>query len=533
MKNNIKNIAQNKAKSRLQIEIKKMKKTKNKSYEINKSGSAQRKLSAAPVPYIVLIVFVILAVLGVLSTVLFPSSAAFAETTTGQLIPSGNDSFYYKAGGGQAIPVPAFIDQQTIPLHAEGALGIGYNCGVFDPKASIVNSLNNIKNGFLNIQQTVINNATAAVLEFPMYIIARANPDLYNLINNNILGAREDFGLSTKSCQVIENQIAQGKNPYQDWAKISAGHDWKYYMSLNNGEHFGNNDINGVDATDINQVKNQIAEDDGSKGVLWVQGTDIGRGGLFAGGKSEPAILVLHDTAIAGYNVIIGNGRAYNDTSSPRRTDQNAHLVDTWHSPLDAADWMTKTLGDEKITTYSGGEKTSSPGVGLLPEIHDLTLDVGPKIANLVSAQSSMSLDNLKEVSAPSVMVNQAVIENIRQLSSVNQSIYVSKLAQIIATARVADKAQLTLRLLQSGSQVPAIFANKAAQDDIQAAEKRTNDDLQGLMFDVNVNHLVSDPIASLMQKIKDEQLNASSIQVGHPAESLMTQGAISQQQGK
>lgn len=471
----------------------------------------------------------------ILSIFLLPFPTVFAESAVNQLIPSGNDSFYYKAGGGQAIPVPAFIDQQTVPLRAEGNLGVGYNCGVFDPQSSIINSLNNIKNGFLNIQQTVINNATAAVLEFPMYIIARANPDLYNLINNNILGAREDFGLSTKSCQVMENQLSQGKNPYHDWAKLSMGDDWKYYMSLNNGEQLssGNNDTNGVDTTDINQVKNQVAEDDGSKGVLWVQGVDIGRGGLFSGGKGEPAVLVLHDTAIAGYNVIIGNGRAYNDTSAPRRTDQNAHLVDTWRSPRDASDWMTKTLGDEKITTYSGGEKTSSPGVGLLPEIHDLTLDVGPKIAGLVSGQSSMSLDNLKEASAPSVMVNQAVISNIRQLSSVNQSIYVSKLAQIIATARVADKAQLALRLLQSGSQVPAIFANKAAQEDIQAGEKRLNDELQSLMFNVNVNRLVSDPIASLMQKIKEEQLNASAIQAGHQAESLMTQGAISNSQGK
>ncbi len=455
-----------------------------------------------------------------------------ANATNNPLIPGGSDSFYYQLGGGKAIPVPAFIDQQTVPLGADGNLSLGYNCGVFDPKASIINSLNNIKDSFLNIEQTVIQNATAAVLEFPMYEISRANPDLYNMLNNGIAGARKDLSISTKSCQVMQNDLSQGKNPYHDWSKISLGDDWKYYMGANSSNSFSSSQLasSGVDSSDINQVKNQVAKDNGDKGVPWVNGTNTGRGGLYAGGKGQPAILVFYDTAIAGYNVIVGDSRAYNDTSAPAKNDKNARLVNTWSSPAKAADWITRVLGDVKVTTYSSGDKSSSPGVGLLPEIQSITTALEPKIASLVSGTTSMSLDNLRAVSAPSVMLNKAVIEYIRRLTAIERSIYVSKVSQIIATARIKDNAQLALQLLESGAQVPEVFANKAAQDDINSGIKRLNDQLQQILFNVKMNQVVANPIAALIQKIQAKQMSTASIKAEKKSEPAMSRGAIKKQ---
>jgi len=253
---------------------------------------------------------------------------SFSIVSPASLIPTGNDAFYYKLGGGQAIPIPAFIDQQSLPLDVKGELGLGYNCGVFNPIASIMHSLNgeHLKNSFMNIKAQIIQNATSAILEWPMYEISRANPSLYNLMTNNIFGAKDDVSLSTKSCQVMQNEIAQGKNPYHDWGQISVGNDWKHYMSFDNGNFLANANAslpNGLDPTDINEVKDQVNKDNGKNGVSWVNGVNTGRSGLYAGGEDQPPILVLNDTAIAGYNVIIGNGRAYNDTSAPPKTTQD------------------------------------------------------------------------------------------------------------------------------------------------------------------------------------------------------------------
>jgi integrating conjugative element protein (TIGR03755 family) len=316
-----------------------------------------------------------------------------------QIIPSGTDSFYYKLGGGQAIPVPVFMSESSIPLDVGGNVGLNYNCGVFNPILSITNSLNNIKSSFQNMEKTVVANATAAIGEFPMYMIARANGPLYNLLNNGLFEAQKDLELSTKSCQVLQNEIAAGQNPYKDWARVSMGNDWSYHMSLASNDSAADA-LNGTN-DDINQVKHDVQQDNGDKGVPWVQGKDIGRGGLYAGGKGQPAILVIRDTAVAGYNVALQSGRSYDDTTPPSKTPQNEHLVTTWANPTVAAKWLTNVVGDEKVTTYTGGDKSSTPGVGLLPENSTITTDVTKELVKLVSSEEKCSIKNLQNVSAP------------------------------------------------------------------------------------------------------------------------------------
>lgn len=84
------------------------------------------------------------------------------------LIPTDNNTFYYKMGGGQDIPVPAYSGAASVPLHVDANVGLGYDCGLFNPKLSITNSLNAIENSFQNIEQGVVQNATAAIAEFTL-----------------------------------------------------------------------------------------------------------------------------------------------------------------------------------------------------------------------------------------------------------------------------------------------------------------------------------------------------------------------------
>ena len=119
------------------------------------------------------------------------------------LIPSLNSDLYYEIGGGNDIPLPAFYDSSYIPLNANAQVGLGFNCGIFNPQAALTNSLNQIKSSFLAVQQKVLDSATAAVTTFPLYELSRADPNLYNLITTDIAGAHADIGLSTKSCQTM------------------------------------------------------------------------------------------------------------------------------------------------------------------------------------------------------------------------------------------------------------------------------------------------------------------------------------------
>lgn len=444
----------------------------------------------------------------------------FASTTYADLIPTADSPWYYKLGGGQSVGNPAYRSTHSIPLHVEGDVGLGYNCGVFNPNLSITNSLNEIQHSFQAIQHSVIEHATGAIAELPMYAISRADPALYHLLNNALLNAREDLNVSMKTCQQMQHEIGKGQNPYQDWAVISLGNDWQYHMSL------AANDKTSA-SSDINTVKTQVESANGDNGVPWVHGVLIGRKGFYAGGKGQPPIFVLHDTAIAGYNVILQAKRDYDDIHSPTRTEDNAHLVDTWANPVLAANWITNVLGDEKITTYLGGDKQSSPGVGLLPENQLFTQQLIPKLESLVNAKPPFAIDRLKAVSAPGVMLNTAVIQAIQQKPPVTQAIVIHKLAQEVATAKLLDKTLLAREILEKGSQVPAIYANKAAQATLHHVLSRVDHAMNELLFYAKVRKtFVSETAAQLLQINTAEQLNNASIR-SSITPSLMQQGAL------
>jgi len=86
---------------------------------------------------------------------------AFSLTIHADLIPTGNNPFYYKMGGGQEIAVPAYGGASSVPLHVEGDVGLGYNCGLFNPKLSITNSLNVRKQFVSNTASQLLENTRA------------------------------------------------------------------------------------------------------------------------------------------------------------------------------------------------------------------------------------------------------------------------------------------------------------------------------------------------------------------------------------
>ncbi len=453
-------------------------------------------------------------------TVFMLSFFGLSENTRADLIPTADAPWYYTLGGGQSVANPAYRSAHTIPLHVEADVGLGYNCGVFNPKLSITNSLNAIEHSFQALQQSMIEHATSAITTLPMYAISRADPALYHLLNNALLSAREDFNVSMKTCQQMQSEISKGQNPYQDWMTLSLGDDWQYHMSL-----AANNQSSS--SSDINQVKTVVEQANGDNGLPWVHGVLVGRKGFYAGGKGQPPIFVLRDTAIAGYNVILQTHRDYDDTHTPMRTEDNAHLLETWASPILVADWITNVLGDEKITTYLSGDKQSSPGVGLLPENQQLTQQLIPKLESLVNTKPPLSIDHLKEVSAPGVMLNAAVIYAIKQKPPVTQAIVIHKLAQEVATAKLVDKTLLAREILQEGSQVPAIYANKAAQATIRQALQRLDKAMDQLLFNAQVRKaFVSETAAQLLQTHQTEQLAHAAIHAQMTPE-LMQQGGL------
>jgi integrating conjugative element protein (TIGR03755 family) len=472
----------------------------------------------------------------ILAKTLLTLSVGMALTSVSHaapLVPESGDTgmFYYQMGGGDTVPYPATLDTQTIPLSVNANVGLGYNCGVFNPTLSISNAINGIQNSAMNIEQSVISNATSAIYNMPMYILARANHTIYDLMTNQFFSAQTDLSASTGSCQAMQAQIGNGQNPYTDWATVAMGDDWKKHMSMAFGQSqssYQSGMLGDSNNSDINVVKQTVAEDNGDNGVPWIHGASQSGGGNNAGGQNQPAIEVVHDAVVAGYNVLLQSNRQYDDQSAPGATPQDTYLVGIWSNPEIAATWVVNVVGDEEITTYAGGPKQSTPGVGLLSDVYQQTVTVQQDLVNLISGATPITIENLQAVASPSMVLNQAAIQAFQQLDGVSQAIYVHKLAEAIAAEQIAEQVRLAKQLLMVGESVPQIYGNKAAKTDIASAIKKLDDYRNNMTFNNGQVFGAASEVVQAVMSMTNSQANAATqIQPSNNPGAPLTDGAM------
>ncbi len=447
-----------------------------------------------------------------LSTIL--SISAFATP----IIPNGNNSntLYYKIGGGSDYALPAVQNTNTINLGADADLSMGNQCGMFNPALSIQNTMSNLKDDVGNLTQAVVGSATGSITQMPMYFLAQANPTMYNLLNNALTSAHTKIAASLKSCQEAKDQIAHGKNPYQDWGTISVGDSWKKHLSLTG---------NGTE--DINDAKKEVEKHAGEDGVAWVQGKkSTFDKSMRAGGKDQPPLHVIADTVKAGYNALLNR-----DLTSSDAAPAGSGLSAQFASPKEASDWITNVLGDQFVTTCTDASCTSAQGGlagrGLLPwatvcselNKNDCLNTIHTKLQNLVSGNVPVTKENLLAVSATDLVISPQVISTLKNIDSSQQGIFINKLAQEVAVQRLMDKAFIARDILQTGSQVPVIASNKPAQDILQKARSDLDNHIHSIRFESKVRkQMMSDTVSTLLNYSHAQQQQAFDVgSVGNP----------------
>lgn len=443
------------------------------------------------------------------------------------IIPTGqeNNSFYYKIGGANEFALPPVSDTTTIRLDSSANLGLGNSCTQFNPALSITNSINNLKDNMDNLEKSIIANATASLIQLPMYLLAQANPTAYNFFNNLLISAHDQLQISTKSCEMVRDQISKGQNPYQDWGMIAVNDQWKKHLSF---VASGNEDIN--------QTKKIIDNHRGDDGLPWVQGAYDRDSGVYAGGKGQPSIKVIADTVKAGYNAMLNRDLQNNDAAP------EGELKHYFPTPKSASDWITSVLGDQVITTCTDTtckkQQGSVVGRGLLPWVtscqnnHDHCVEnIRTKLANLVTGNESVTKDNIMKVSADGMAVSPEIIASIRNMDVMQQKMIINKLAQEIAVQRVIDKAFIARNILSMGAQVPVISANQPAQAVIHHAINNLDNDIRSLSFESDIKKkMISHTLSETLQfSHYQENATAKLPPVSSPSK-LMESGSLHQE---
>lgn len=362
-------------------------------------------------------------------------------------------------------------------LGGSAQLGLGYSCGKFDPVAAVTNTLNDIGSGVDNMMNAMTAAATSAIASLPALILQRANPGLYDLFQNALIKAEETMQLATKSCEQMETEIAQGKNPYADLITLSKGNDWKVQM--------------GIGGNDAVTAKDTVESSNGDNGVPWIGGQ--------AGGTGQPVLEFTGDIVEAGYN--INMNRAVTDTT-PVPAASATRLSEIWGSPAEARDWTVDVVGENIVTTCDTCRKDSIPGTGLLPKLYQESATVTTEIQNLVSGATPLTLTNLEQITAPGVAITRQVIEAIREMPASEQSLIMGRLVSEISTARTVEKALYARRLLLSGRQVPEVYATEVAREHADNSIAELDKEIENLLFETRVRkEVVSDTVATLLER--------------------------------
>jgi len=432
----------------------------------------------------------VLALLAPLTVAVGQTTAVPGLTFTHTPTPAEDSLWYYEIGGARAITRPANPRVNTVTVNGSLELGLGYSCGKFDPVLSVSNILNEISRGAENLVNAMVMAARAAIANLPAYILQRANPGLYDLFQNALLKAEETVNLVTKTCEQMEYEMAQGKDPYREWVVLSKGNDWKLVMGTGG---------------DIVDAKDQVEGNNGKHGIPWLGGR--------RGGDNQDPIQVVGDTVKAGYNVTLN--RNPNADGSPSGDAADTPLAKTWADPEAARAWAVKVLGELRVRTCEDCAPSGIPGAGALPEHDQTRIALEEHLRKLVDGTLPPTLDQLEPVSASGTGITRSVIEALQDLPKVDQAIFVGKLAGEISQAQLIDKLLLLRRLLLAGRQVPEIAAAQPAQRDIDRKLAELDREIENLVFDTRLRkEVVSDTAAMLLRIYQDRNRESLAIPV-------------------
>lgn len=445
------------------------------------------------------------------------SLAAAVSTAQAQ---TASDALYYDIGGAAPISVSAGRGHSPSALSMGARWNLNATCGNFDMGASVSNQLNGITNGFQNLMGDVVQNATGAVASLPAMVIQRANPQLYDLLQNGVLQGRLDYDKTKLSCQNMAEQMTD----------FAMGEQSQQAAKAENWKATAKNTQDPVAAQEV------VEEQGGNKGRTWV-------GGQKRGGENQEPIEVVEDTAIAGYNQlhgrsdptstqsVSGGGQGWgsistNDGDWPgggsfsnaASGDCQGGMCTVWQDPQEAADWTKSVIGETEIRTCDGCDKRQGQaGTGLMKALEEEQTTLAENLADLVSGNTDPTPSALNAVSAgPGLSVSRGVIEAIRK--DPDAELLTQRLAGEMALSRTLTKAMWARRTLLAGASEPGIANNEEGMTELERKLTHLDRDIDALKSELEVRTALANNAAQLaLQRVAQRRANTSAPGVNLP----------------
>ena len=384
--------------------------------------------------------------------------AVFAQAVDESLpaVDASTHTLFYKLGGGRVVPAPG-SSYVTHRVTARIKGGFGYSCGEFDFQNNVAQMINQIETRVREIPIQLQNAISAAVAGLPGYLMQKINPNLYNIVTKSLDETAELFRFSYKTCEQMEAEMRQGKNPYDGFMTAVVANKWKL----------------GAEAGDNIADTKDIIADDPTGPIEWLGGNEYG--------TVQRPIQINHDLVMAGYNIMLGRTGDVSTDALPVGVLAQQPIVQIWRRPSDAGIWIQDVVGDMIIiTTERDPEPQSITGEGLRQVVTDLEPLIRNALDNAINIYDFEAINRFA-----SLTLSNGLVEGLRAMPLGERLVFVERLVSEMAVSEAYERVTLIRQMLLMGLNHPDNVAARISDKTEEYIRSKTFPD-----FDILVNEI-------------------------------------------
>ena len=397
--------------------------------------------------------------------------AAAMATVLAALAPgaAADDELMYRLGGGEPIGLGPSARASTLRLGVSAEWNSNLVCGNFDVAHSIAQQLNGISGAFQDVMGNVVQTAQGVVASLPALAIQRLNPGLYDLLQNGVLEAGQEFRVAKLRCDEIADDMGD-RLAHEGWSAVAKADYWRRQI-----------DVGGRDVVEVAEEADASGADGG---VPWI-------GGTAAGGAGQEPIEAVGDVASAGYNLLLGRAAGDDSPVGPTACG-DSDICKAWDDPDRMAAWMRRVVGEIEVRTCDGCRKVSSQaGLGL-PSLYrreksELQNLLRP-LAQTEGVPSEALLEGLG--GGGGFRVTRRLIEAIRE--EPRPVDVADRLAGELAVGRVMEQAAMARRAMLAGMREPHVAGNEAALRQAERAVAELDREIRQMEVELRVKAIIA-----------------------------------------
>jgi integrating conjugative element protein (TIGR03755 family) len=394
-------------------------------------------------------------------------------------------------GGAEPIQKPIWSSYNPVPLQVSADLSWNYSCGKFSLSGSVNKLLQDVSTAADDYMNAMVANAQAAIASLPGIILQRANPTLYDIMQNGLLRAQASANAARLDCKAMEQTImANGSGVGGVWdnlkeaAKLS---DWKAQAS------YSRNDIVGA--------QKNVDTNAGKNGIAWV-----GAGGatVRAGGDNQQPIKLTGDVMGVGYEMVVRAGNPSTNAASAKSTSKSFglfQLFNVFPTKKSAQDWITEVVGETVATTTEGGAKTTQPGYGLSEKVAQEAVRVSALLVTALAANRPLS-NAEREAISPEALMSEQLLKAIRELPADDRALMMVRLSNEIAMTNIIRKALMAIAILRVGGDHPNIASSLVASENTEEIIGSVKQYIEDLLYDSRIRkELVGETATAILDR--------------------------------